>query len=82
MYLHLPFSATSACATVILAMAKRTSKQQDHSWAVYHIRGTRAQFVGIVDAPDEQSAIEQAIEGVQGAGESTQPADRSAAGLS
>jgi hypothetical protein len=37
-------------------MAKRTTKQQDHSWAVYHIRGTPARLAGIVDAPDEESA--------------------------
>jgi hypothetical protein len=45
-------------------MAKRqTTKQQNHSWAIYHIRGTPAQFVGIVfDQPDEQSAIKKAIE--------------------
>jgi hypothetical protein len=46
------------------AMAKRqTTKQQNHSWAIYHIRGTPAQFVGIVfDQPEEQSAIKKAIE--------------------
>ena len=43
-------------------MAKRTSKQQSQSWGIYRLRGTPAQFLGIVDAPDEQSAIEKAIE--------------------
>jgi hypothetical protein len=48
-------------------MAKRPTNQANHSWAIHHIRGTPAQFVGIVDAPDEQSAIKKAIEefGVQ-----------------
>jgi hypothetical protein len=44
-------------------VAKRRTKEQTHSWAVHHVRGTPAQLVGIVDdAPDEQSAIAKAIE--------------------
>jgi hypothetical protein len=44
-------------------MANRPTKQTTYSWAVYHIRGTPAQFVGIVyDQPDEQAAIRQTIE--------------------
>jgi hypothetical protein len=47
----------------VLAMAKPTSKQQNYSWAVYHIRGTPAQLIGIVDdQPDEAAAIKYAIE--------------------
>ncbi|HLH98024.1 MAG TPA: hypothetical protein VKW08_23200 [Xanthobacteraceae bacterium] len=44
-------------------MAKRPEKQRAHSWAVYHLKGTPAQFVGIVyDQPNEDAAIKRAIE--------------------
>ena len=44
-------------------MAKRPTKPDTHSWAVYHVRGTPAQFIGLGwDAPDEQAAIAKATE--------------------
>ena len=49
------------------AMAKQPpTKQQSHSWAVYHIKGTPAKLVGIVDnAPDAETAIARATEQYQ-----------------
>jgi hypothetical protein len=44
-------------------MAKQPTKQSNHSWSVYRLRGTPAQLIGIVyDQADEQAAIQQAIE--------------------
>jgi hypothetical protein len=46
-------------------MTKRSTSQQQprrHSWSVYHLKGTPAKFVGVVDnAPDEQTAIARVI---------------------
>ena len=40
-----------------------TKQQTTHSWAVYHLKGTPAKLVGIIDdAPDEKTAIARAIE--------------------
>jgi hypothetical protein len=74
---------TAVRAIVILTMAKPTSKQQNYSWAVYRIRGTPAQLIGIVDdQPDEETAIKKAIEEFKVPRKPARPADRSAAGLS
>ena len=49
-------------------MAKRPTKQRQprqrgHSWVIYHIKGTPAKLVGIIDdASDEHTAIARAIE--------------------
>jgi hypothetical protein len=39
---------------------RRIPITEHHRWAVYHLEGTK--LVGIVHAPDAQSAIERAIE--------------------
>jgi gamma-glutamylcysteine synthetase len=33
-----------------------------HSWDIYRIKGTPAAFIGIVEAPTAEAAIERAIE--------------------
>src|SRR6516162_5429944 len=62
-------------------MAKRLTiaAQQAHSWAVYHIKNTPAKLVGIIEAPDKETAIKRAI---QGAAKRARQADGAAAGLS
>jgi hypothetical protein len=38
-------------------MAKRPNKKPNHSWSIYRLRGTPAQFIGIVyDRPDQEAA--------------------------
>jgi hypothetical protein len=36
--------------------------RKEYSWNVYRLRGTPAQFIGSVEAPDEATAIKKAIE--------------------
>ena len=45
-------------------MAKRLTiaAQQNHSWAVYHIKGTPPKLIGTIDAPDKETAIKRASE--------------------
>jgi hypothetical protein len=40
----------------------KPQQQRTHSWTVFHIMGTSAKFVGIVEAPDEHTAIARAID--------------------
>jgi hypothetical protein len=63
-------------------MAKRPTKPETHSWAVYHLKGTPAQFVGIVDdAPDRAERDCQGDRGIRRAGEPARAPDSEATGL-
>jgi hypothetical protein len=42
-------------------MPKRPKEPQQHRWQIYHLRGTPAQFLGLVEAPNEAAAITKAI---------------------
>jgi hypothetical protein len=45
------------------APVRTVGKPPTDSWAIYHLKGTPAQFIGIVfDQPDQESAIKKAIE--------------------
>ena len=35
---------------------------KQYTWNIYHIKGTPAALLGHVEAPDEETAIERAIE--------------------
>ena len=39
---------------------KKTSKAQQHRWRITLIKSTPARYLGSVDAPDEQSALDEA----------------------
>jgi hypothetical protein len=42
-------------------MPKKPKEPQQHRWQIYHLRGTPAQYLGLVEAPDEQAAMNKAI---------------------
>jgi hypothetical protein len=55
--------SSSSCSSIFGAMAKRPPRNRGAELlvSIYRLRGTPAQFVGIVyDQPDEQAAIRQA----------------------
>jgi hypothetical protein len=37
------------------------SPKKDYRWAIYHIKGTPAKYLGAVYAPDEETALKQAV---------------------
>jgi hypothetical protein len=45
-----------------LAKQPSPSSSKPTRWNIYHITGTPAKLLGYVEAPDEESAIKQAIE--------------------
>jgi hypothetical protein len=42
--------------------SEATALPKQHRWAIYRLKGTPAALLGYVEAPDEESAIKQAIE--------------------
>jgi hypothetical protein len=51
---------------VAQSMSRQTPEpagpSKQYWWAIYHITGTPAKLLGHVEAPDEESALKQAIE--------------------
>ncbi len=44
----------------IRAMRKRKG-QREYTWEIHRVTATPAAFIGLVEAPDEKSALERAI---------------------
>jgi hypothetical protein len=40
---------------------KKPKEPQQHTWQIYHLRGTPAQYLGMVEPPDADAAIKQAV---------------------
>jgi hypothetical protein len=43
-------------------MPKKPAPKEMRSWRIHRIRSTPAAYIGIVEAPDEEAAIQAAIE--------------------
>jgi hypothetical protein len=56
---------TSAHTKTPRSLDRPMPKTQDYTWYIYRLRGTPAAFVGMVEATDEQTAIQKAIEEVK-----------------
>jgi hypothetical protein len=42
-------------------MPKKPKEPEQYTWQIYHLRGTPAQYLGMVEAPDENAAIKKAV---------------------
>jgi hypothetical protein len=45
-----------------MAKKPKQPKQPDHRWRIIHIKGTPAETIGYVYAPDAEAAVEKAID--------------------
>jgi hypothetical protein len=57
------------------------SAKKDYRWAIYHIKGTPAKFIGSVSAPDEETALKKGGCGAGDRLQDTEPDCRHAAGI-